>query len=64
MDSLHHDVAMAGLYSLLEILPAEAFAKETKAQIAFDLYQRLKAMLEAYDAQVGMRQPRLDPSRN
>ncbi len=64
MNPLHHDVAIAGLYSLLEILPSEAIARETPAQIAFDMYQRLVAMLEAYDAQVGMRQHRLDPSTN
>lgn len=64
MNPLHHDMAMAGLYSLLEILPPEVFARETPAQIAFDVYQRLTAMLEAYDAQVGMRHSRLDPSTN
>jgi hypothetical protein len=64
MDPLHHDVAMAGLYSLIEILPPEAFVKATKAQLSFDIYQRLKALLEAYDVQVGVRAPRMEPSEN
>jgi hypothetical protein len=64
MDRLRHDVAWAGMYSILEVLPPETFSKDTQASIAFDVYQRLKAMLEAYDVQVGMRQHRLKPSSN
>ena len=64
MNSLHHDVAMAGLYSLIEILPAETFAKETKASVSFDIYHRLIALLKAYDAHVGIRVTRWEPSEN
>ncbi len=64
MDCLHHDIAWAGMYSILEILPPETFAREMQAQIAFDVYQRLLAMLDAYDAQVGVHHTRLDPSAN
>jgi len=64
MDRLRHDVAWAGMYSILEVLPPVIMEQTTRASLAFDLYQRLTALLEAYDAQIGKREHRLKPSRN
>jgi hypothetical protein len=64
MNELHHDWSIAAMHSILEILPPETFDKTTRASLAFDLYQRLKLALEAYDAQVGIQQRRVEPSRN
>lgn len=63
-NNLHHDVAMAGMYSVIEILPPETFAKETKDSVCFDIYYRLKGMLEAYDAQRGVQAINVEPSEN
>src|SRR5207302_1210274 len=64
MERLHHDWAIAAMHSILEILPPETFGNSTKASVAFDIYQRLKYALEAYDAQLGMQRRRVEPSRN
>lgn len=64
MQDLHHDWAIAAMHSILEVLPPETFDKTTRASVAFDLYQRLKFALEAYDAQLGTWQRRVEPSRN
>jgi len=64
MEHLREDVAMAGMHSILEILPPETFIKSTKASVAFDIYQRIKCVLEAYDVQLGMQQLKVEPSRN
>jgi hypothetical protein len=62
MNELHHDWAIAVMYAVLELLPPETFGNVTKASLAFDLYQRLKDGIEAYDVQVGKRG--VEPSVN
>jgi hypothetical protein len=64
MDQLRLDAAIAAMHSIMEILPPETYARETPAQISWEIQRRLMALLECYDVQVGIAQRRFTASEN
>ena len=52
MESLHRDWAWAQMCVILEILPEETFARVTKKELAMEIYKRMRAGIDVYDAQV------------
>lgn len=63
MERLRHDVAWAASASIIELF--EPLLREEEQREAFaEIYQRVKAALEAYDLEADRTHRHLQPTRN